>query len=310
MRPDLTPKPLIKEPTGKDSPKEKDKKDKRDKKSHKSTSNTGSTLGSSTGERDRSTTIGSHSPTSVSPSSTSALSNSGVSSSLAFSEQSHSRKRSSSATSTKSNDPNSARGRSGSEVRNTNQISSDPGRNSRPPNPYNIAQPLPVPTYATLAEEDLPNSASSTTSSRSLYRMTSTFSPMKSISNELTRTNSDANAASKEIADLSSQVADLNKQLSIYATRIQELETEQILADRRLEEAQAEDKKTIANLSAALQAEQALRLCQGCQSTLRNAVAVPCLHMSHCNNCIETMSTCPSCGGPLKGFITVMASTK
>lgn len=302
IRPDLTPKPVITHTPTKDS-KEKDKKDKRDKKSGKSTPNaTSSTLSGNT-DRDRSSTIGSQSPLSVSPSSTSALSNASGVSSLAVSDQSHSRKRSSSATSSKG-DPQSARARSGSELRNTNQVSSDPGRLPRS-QVHSLAVPLSGPMFALAEEDSLPASASSATSSRGLYRMTSTFSPMKSASNELVRSNGgDAAAASKEIADLTSQVADLNKQLTIYATRIQDLETEQIIADRRRRD--EDHQKTIASLSAALQVERDARTCQGCHSALRNAVAVPCLHLSHCNNCIETLSACPTCRGPLKGFITAL----
>lgn len=304
MRPDLTPKPVITTTPTKES-KEKDKKDKRDKKSKGTPNTTSSTLGSAATDRDRSSTIGSQSPLSVSPSSASALSNTSGVSSLAVSDQSHSRKRSSSATSAKGESARAAR--SGTELRNTNQVSSDPGRDpARVPRSqvHSLAVPLPSSMFATLAEEDSnPTSASSATSSRSLYRMTSTFSPMKSASNELSRSNGgDANAA-KEIADLSSQVADLNRQLAIYATRIQDLETEQIIAERRRRE---EDQKMIASLSASLQAERDARTCQGCHSALRNAVSVPCLHLSHCNNCIETLSDCPSCGTPLKGFITAL----
>lgn len=300
MRPDLTPKVATPPPT-KESSKEKEKREKRERKSQKSSANT-----STSTERDRSGTIGSQSPLSVSPSSaTSALSGTSGVSSLAVSDQSHARKRSSSATSSKA-ESTSARGIP-SEVRNTNQTSSDPVRSSRS-KVHSLASPLPGPIYPTLPEEDGPTSASST-GSRSLYRMTSTFSPMKSISNELVRANGDSSAASKEIADLTSQVADLNRQLAFYAMRVQELETEQMIADRRREENQGDDKKTIAVLSSALQEERASKLCQGCLASPKNAVAVPCLHLTHCNNCIETMSACPSCGGPLKGFITALVET-
>lgn len=290
IRPDITPKSPTNLSHSNTSQKDP-KKDKKDKKSRsEKNSNPTPALLVDRGVTTITSGIGSQSPLSISPSST-ASAISGTSS--AANSDLSARKRSSSMASKVSSDsthPSSkdVRGRSGSELRNTNQISSDPGRNL----PANPIATLPPPT---------PDPEPSLPPPRPLYRMTSTFSPMRSASNEATRNPEDQ---SKEIADLQSQVTDLNKQLSNYATRIQELETEQIVAEGRREAASAEEKKKVANLSALLQAEIDARLCRSCRSNPKNAVAVPCLHFSHCNSCIETLQTCPICSTLLKGFIT------
>lgn len=225
-------------------------------------------------------------------------------SSAPISADNTSRKRSSSTASQKSPEmaPTSNRDRSSTVVPHpdlkgsgSTAIPTDPLRTSK-----NATTSLPV---ATGAEPVVASPNLSSSRDRSLYRMESTFSPLKPLSMDAPE-EPDAGQLAREVRVLEANLLDLHRQLSTYMDRIQELETEQIINARKHEEMHVDDRLKMTKLATALRAERNNRLCRGCHAASKNAVAVPCLHMSHCNACIENLEDCPVCGTHLKGFIT------
>jgi rubrerythrin len=132
--------------------------------------------------------------------------------------------------------------------------------------------------------------------------MTSTFSPLKPLVE--TTAKPDAEQLANEVQTLEANMANLTRQLAEFSLRIQELETDHIVAAKKHEDSKAEDRAKMVKLATALRAERDARLCKGCHRNSKNAVAVPCLHMSHCGSCIENLENCPVCNAHLKGFIS------
>jgi ankyrin repeat protein len=159
----------------------------------------------------------------------------------------------------------------------------------------------------TPGDEVIPSANSSSVRDRPLYRVTSTFSPLKPLGSEVPSIQ-DPEQLAQEVKMLEANLSETTRQLQAFSLRIQELETDQIISTRKHEETRVEDRAKMTKLATALRAEREARLCKACKAVSKNAIAVPCLHMSHCSACIEVLDKCPVCSGLLKGFITAQLS--